>query len=327
MIVAAIFVILSRILFPFASAFLMLGFACFFVLFALFSYFRYRSVRSMAEDLEQILHRREHTLFIKKHKEGALSVLECEIQKLTDKLMEQSEQLQAEKCRLQDAIADIFHQVRTPLTSVTLTVSRLGKEELEYESRRMLVRDLRQQIERIRWLTETLLKMSKIDAGTARFKQDRISVNKLFEKALEPFLIPMELAGVECRLRVGNIAFIGDFYWNVEAMSNIIKNALEHFKNSADAHSPEMAGIIDITAEDTPLYTKIVIQDNGGGIAPKDLHRIFERFYKGKYAGQDSVGIGLSLTKMIINAQNGTICAQNSNNGAAFIIKFYKQII
>ena len=168
---------------------------------------------------------------------------------------------------------------------------------------------------RIEWLITALLKISKLDAGTVEFKQEFIPLDQLIAKATAPLLIPMELRLQELRVKAtGN--FTGDISWTCEALTNIIKNCMEH---------TPAEGRIEIQASENALYTEIIISDNGQGIEKEDLPHIFERFYKGKNSDNKSFGIGLALARMIITSQNGIIKAEdNISQGTVFTIRFYK---
>ena len=283
-----------------------------------FSSVRYKKIAGLSDSIDGILHGTENVL-IAGSEEGELSVLVSEVQKMTVRLKEQTDLLRADKIRLTDAIADIFHQIRTPLTSMNLVVTLMRDEDMSYERRVQLTRELKKQLERVQWLIESLLKLSKIDAGTAVFESKEVSVKKLVEKAAEPFLIPMELRAQEFKVTAGNESFTGDLQWSVEAISNLIKNAMEH--------TPE-GGTISVTALETSLFTEISVEDSGEGFFSEDIPHLFERFYKGKNAGEGSIGIGLALSRAIITAQNGTIKADNApSGGARFTVRFYKNVV
>ena len=272
----------------------------------------------MSSELDAILHNDEKFL-ITECEEGELAILSSSIRKMTVKLKEQASLLTGEKQVLTDAIADIFHQLRTPLTSLRLSCSMLSEEELSYEERIRFVRGIKKQLERMQWLVETLLKMSKIEAGTVAFKKEKVLVEELVKKACEPLLIPLELRGVELKTEAGNATLIGDIDWLSEAVGNIVKNCMEH--------TPE-GGKITVKAIENALYTEIVVQDTGTGFAGEDIPHIFERFYKGKNSGSESVGIGLALCRTIITGLDGTIKAENGKEGGArFEIRFYKNTV
>ena len=279
---------------------------------------RYARLTDMSQSIDRILHGRE-SIFEGSGDEGELAILQSEIQKMTVKLREQSDLLLSEKVRLTDAIADMFHQMRTPLTSMNIQLSLLEAEDLDYEKRVELTRALKKQIDRLQWLTETLLKMSKLDAGTVEFQSVPVKVRTLVNKASGPFLIPMELRGMQLEIKVADEQFTGDLFWSTEAVGNIIKNCMEH--------TPE-GGSIKIEALENALYTRIVISDTGTGFTQDDLPHIFERFYKGKNSSSESVGIGLALCRTIITGLGGTIKAENGKDGGArFEVRFYKNIV
>ena len=279
---------------------------------------RYRKMEELAQRLDRILHGQDRVL-IEDAAEGELSILNSELQKMTTRLREQANQLSADKQQLTEAIQDIFHQIRTPLTSMNLLVSMLAEEDLPYDRRLSMTRELRRQLERVQWLVETLLKLSKIDAGTAQFRSEPVSVAELIEKAAQPLRIPMELREQSLTIRATEEHFAGDLNWTAEALGNILKNCMEH---------TPVGGTITVTTEETALFTEIVVEDNGPGISKEDLPYLFDRFYKGEGSSDDSVGIGLALSRSIIAAQNGTIKAENvPTGGARFTIRFYKSVI
>ena len=282
------------------------------------TYIRYKRIYDLSADINRILHGNDMNLSFDKYHEGELAVLQSEIHKMTMRLREQRQQLEDDKRYLANALADISHQVRTPLTSINLLVGLLSEPNIPDERRRKLTHELLDLLLRIDWLITTLLKISKLDAGTVRFQQETISLNELIRKATDSLLIPIEIKEQNLYINA-NGNFTGDVSWTVEAISNIVKNCVEHTPNG---------GEIKITASENLLFSEIVITDDGIGIAKEDLPHIFERFYKSKNAGDKNFGIGLSLTRMIIINQNGVIKAENNAaKGALFTIRFYKGIV
>ncbi|CUU49665.1 sensor histidine kinase [Clostridium beijerinckii] len=259
----------------------------------------------------------EYSLDIRDNEEGELSILKNEIYKVTLMLSKQGELLKKEKIQLADAISDISHQLKTPLTSMRVMSDLLSDNDLEAEKRIEFTNNIEMQLDRMQWLLTSLLKLSKIDAGTVSFKKDRVAVSELIRKSIEPLLIPIEIKNQTLVIEGGsNVSFIGDLYWTTEALINIIKNCIEHTGED---------GRISIFFDENPLFTEIKILDNGSGIEKEDLPYIFKRFYKGKNAGEDSVGIGLAMAKTIVTSQNGDInVSSRKNEGTCFIIKFYK---
>ena len=282
------------------------------------TYIRYKRIYDLSVDIDCILHGNDMNLSFDKYHEGELAVLQSEIHKMTMRLREQRWQLEDDKRYLANALADISHQVRTPLTSINLLVGMLSESNISDEERMKLMHELLSLLSRVDWLITTLLKISKLDAGTVQFKKETISLNELIRKSTETLLIPIEIR--EQNLVVEATGdFTGDVSWTVEAISNVVKNCMEHTPNG---------GEIKITASENLLFSEIVITDNGIGIAKEDLPHIFERFYKSKNAGDKNFGIGLSLTRMIITNQNGVIKAENNAaKGALFTIRFYKGIV
>lgn len=288
------------------------------VVHAVFTRRRYRAIAALSRQMDDILHGQERVR-IDENDEGELSILASEVQKMTVRLRENADALRSDKRYLTRAMEDIFHQLRTPMTAMNLEVSLLRAEELPYERRIQLTRELKCQLEHVSWLVETLLKMSQLDAGTVALRSDTISVRELVAKAAAPLAIPMELRGQTLRLDVGEEHFTGDLHWSAEALGNILKNCVEH--------TPE-GGAVTVTAEETPIFTRIVVRDTGPGLDPADIPHLFERFYRGSTAGSGSIGIGLAMSRMVIAAQNGTVTADNPpGGGARFTIRFYKTVV
>lgn len=280
---------------------------------------RYDALAELSQELDRILHS-PNLLVVSECEEGELSILRSEIHKLTVRMREQASQLAKDKGYLADALADVSHQLRTPLTSLNLIVSLLNAPELTEERRTALCMDMSRLLNRLDWLVSSLLMMSKIDAGTAQFKSERVSVKTMLQQAYAPLEIPMELREIRFVMDSDeNISFTGDRHWSVEAIGNILKNAMEH---------TPVGGEIRVACVENAIFTEIIISDNGPGIDPEDLPHLFERFYRGKDASGESVGIGLALAQMIICAQNGTVQAANSPyGGARFTARFYKSIV
>lgn len=276
---------------------------------------RYKEIRKMALEIDRILHGEEQ-LEMSSYREGDLSVLRDEIYKMTVRLREQAEHLKGEKIYLADALADISHQIRTPLTSLNLTVSRLQQPELDARSRRELLREMKRLLGQVEWLVESLLKMSKLDADSVPFSMEWIEMDGFLKQTLQTLEISMELKNQSVLLDIQEgCGFTGDYAWSTEAVMNVLKNCMEY--------TPEN-GNIYITAKANPLYTELAIRDSGPGISESDLAHLFERFYRGRQAGKNSFGIGLALTRSILNKENATIKAENvPEGGSRFILRFH----
>lgn len=293
---------------------------CLFLIFSflIFTRQRYKRIENLTETIDKIL-RGNDNIDIKSFKEGELSILESDVQKMLSRLRSQKDILQKERTYLADSIADISHQLRTPLTSINLILSLLSSGEISEEKRDELMRELSSLITKTEYLVSVLLKISKIDAGTVQFEKQEIDLFELIKKSAEPIMIPMDIKNQSLIIDISDIKLTGDFVWSLEAFGNILKNCTEH--------TPE-GGTVTVKGEDTPIFTEITVTDTGNGFDEDDLPHIFERFYKGKNGSKESFGIGLNLAKMIIASQNGTIKAENSpEGGAKFTIRFYKQIV
>ncbi|PCN46134.1 two-component sensor histidine kinase [Brevibacillus laterosporus] len=285
----------------------------------LFTRWRYRELAKLSDYLREISNGND-SLDVRDNQEGELSILKNDIYKVTLMLSEHRSLLQRDKIQLTDAISDISHQLKTPLTSMTVMADLLSAPDLPPAKRTEFTHHIRIQLERIDWLVSSLLKLSKMDAKTIQFKKDRIPMKSLIQKALEPVMIPMDIKGQTFSIAGDdNVSFVGDFNWTAEAVINILKNGVEH--------TPE-SGAIDIAFSENALFTEIVIADNGKGIPKEDLPYIFKRFYKGKNASEGSIGIGLAMAHSIIASQNGVIdVTSDRENGTQFRIKFYKHVI
>lgn len=286
--------------------------------FIVFTKRRYDRINDLTVTIDRIL-RGDEIISIKSFEEGELSILESDVQKMLVRLRDQRDKLEKDKSFLSDSIADISHQLKTPLTSINLILSLLQASDITEERRNELLRELSSLITKTEYLVSVLLKLSRLDAGTVKFEKKENELSRIIEKAAEPILIPMDIKNQKLITEVGNISLNCDYGWCIEAFGNILKNCAEH--------TPEN-GVVTVRAADTPIYTEIIISDTGNGFDEEDIPHLFERFYKGKSSSKDSFGIGLNLAGMIISAHNGKISAENApSGGAKFTIRFYKQIV
>ena len=277
-------------------------------------YKRQDRIRALAAQLSAILQEGK-SLSLEEYNEGELALLRSELQKLLTSLDTSRAKLAEDKRLLSESLADISHQLRTPLTSIGLIVAMLGQPDLPLERKRELLSQLNQLLSRTDWLVEALLKLSKLDAGTAVFQPQQIRFNALVRQAFSPLELAFELRGLQFITDGDDPVVELDPIWTAEAISNLLKNAMEHTPSG---------GEIRLTCEENPLYTKITLADTGEGFSQEDLPHLFERFYRGKNASNQSFGIGLALSRRIIAEQNGTIQATSSPNGAVFTVKFYR---
>lgn len=278
---------------------------------------QYRKINKIDKYMNKILNN-DYSLDIRDYVEGDISTLKNDVYKMTIKLKEQTELSIKDKKYLEETLADISHQIKTPLTSMYVINDILSDNDLDKKSQIEFLNKNRNQLERIEWLVTTLLKISRLDSGMVTLKRDNINIDDLIKKTIEPIKIMAELKNILIETNIEASFFYLDFNWTLEALTNILKNACEHTNNN---------GSIKIEVTENPLYLSIKIIDNGVGISESDKKHIFDRFYKGK-TNKDSIGIGLNMAKKIINLQNGEIeCISKINEGTTFDIKFYKKVI
>lgn len=264
------------------------------------------------------LNNHQYSLAIEDNQEEDLSLLKNEIYKTAITLNEQTLLLKKDKESLKDSLSDISHQLKTPLTSINLMIDTLRHQDnLSSTERRELLNNIHRKITNTNFLVHSLLKLSKFDANTIEFNRQNNSLSKILKEVLDNLSTLSDLKDIKINIKGSkDISLYCDYKWEVEALTNIIKNCIEHSNNSSK---------IDITYQKNDIFTKIIIQDNGCGISKKDLPHIFERFYKAQNSSKDSIGIGLSLAKTIIEKDNGYITVDSViNKGTTFTIKYLK---
>lgn len=315
LLMAAVFAILGFVINIYAGILSIISSAVFGIVFFIFTKLRYKSIAKISDEIDLVLHNDDH-LYIAESNEGELSILQSEIRKMTLRIREQNDALKKEKEHLADSLADIAHQLRTPLTSVNLILSLLENSHDENELKKFK-REAEELLLQMDWLITSLLKISRLDAGIVVFKSEEIDVNKLISTALRPFLISIELHNIDLQIHVEKgIVIHGDSGWLSEAFQNIFKNCIESVGDN---------GRLQVTCENNQLFTEIVIHDSGDGFKKEDLPYLFKRFYRGKNTDATGYGIGLALCRMIITRQGGTITAKNHvQGGAIFYIHFPK---
>lgn len=276
-----------------------------------------KKIENISKKIKDILYH-DKTLYIKNYKEGSLSILENEIQKLVLKLSDTNKQLIEDRNLLKESLEDISHQIKTPLTSLNLITERLKDKNLTNQQRKELIKEQTKLLDKIEWLIKTLLKLAQLDAHSITFKKQEIKTEYLIQKLIEPFSIILDIKNIQFTYEYNVDTIMIDIDWNCEALSNIIKNCIEAL---------DEGGKLKLSIQSNALYDEIIIEDNGKGIHKKDLPHLFERFYKGENSSNQSIGIGLALTKKIIENQNGVITVENAYPGAKFIIHYYKENI
>lgn len=304
---------------PQAGAIALIGGFASLTLYLVATYLRRREIGKLSDYLTRI-RQGNYDLDIRDNREGELSILKNDLYKMTLKLSEQAELLRRDKRYLADSLADISHQLKTPLTSMMVMADLLQDAQLPAAKREEFTERIRAQLERIQWLVSSLLKMSKLDAGVVTFRLEAVPVRSLLEKAAAPLLIPIEL-------KTQSLLYDGDSaarcrcdpHWTAEALLNILKNCMEH---------TPVGGHLRLSWLENPLYSEIRIEDDGEGIAREDLPHIFTRFYKGKNASEDSAGIGLAMARTILERENGLITVDSvPGRGTRFVIRLYKTVV
>ena len=276
-----------------------------------------KKIKQITNYINQIKNKK-YDLNIEENTEDELSNLKNELYKITIMLKEESEISKKDKENLKMSVEDISHQLKTPLTSITIMLDNLkDNPNMEEKTKQKFIFEISKQVEWINWLVISMLKLSKLDANVVQFYDEKINLNKFIGEIIKNLEIPIEVKNQKIIIDGNeNVSFIGDYKWQQEAITNIIKNCIEHNANN---------GTIYINYEENSLFTKITIRDEGEGIAKEDLKHIFERFYKGKNSSENSVGIGLALAKNIIEKNNGMInCKSELDKGTEFVIKYMK---
>lgn len=276
-----------------------------------------KKIAEINEYIKQI-NNKNYILKIEENDNGELSKLRNELYKTTVLLKETAEISEKEKENLSTAIADISHQLKTPLTSIRIMLDNIqDNPDMEKAVRDDFLADISRQIDWISSLVVSLLKIAKFDAGTIKMENNEINAKNLIDNIVSNLAILIELKNIEIITNVDEKAtFIADYKWQQEALTNILKNAIEHSKQNSRIY---------ITVENTSLFLKIIIKDEGSGIDKEDLKHIFQRFYKTKNSSENSIGIGLPLAKAIIEQSNGYIKVETKyGEGTSFEVKYIK---
>lgn len=278
---------------------------------------RDKKINQITQYINEIKNRK-YDLNINENSEDELSNLKNELYKITIMLKEESEISRQDKEKIKMSVEDISHQLKTPLTSIMIMLDNLkDNPNMDEDTKQKFIFEISKQVDWINWLAISILKLSRLEADVVKFSNNKINVKKFIDEIIGNLEIPIEIKNQKISIEGDEDAsFIGDYKWQQEAITNIIKNAIEHNKEN---------GKITIKYEENVLFTKITIIDEGQGIAKEDLKHIFERFYKAQNSSDNSVGIGLSLAKNIIEKNNGMInCKSEIGNGTEFIVKYMK---
>ncbi len=287
------------------------------IIFFKYNHSESKKINEITKYIEEI-NRGNYKLNIEENTEDELSILKNELYKITIMLKEVAENSQKDKTTLKDSLSDISHQIKTPITSILIMLDNiLSDENMPEDIKKDFIKDIKREIINIKFLVESILKLSKIDSNSIKFIKKEVFIKDIINEAVKNVSMLSELKNIEIIVSGDDsIKTICDLKWQVEAITNILKNCIEHsYENKK----------IYINYNQNNMYTELKIEDNGTGIDAKDLPHIFERFYKGKNSSSDSVGIGLALSKSIIESNNGYIQVDSElNKGTTFIIKYLK---
>lgn len=297
-------------------SFLVISIIILLIIFIRYNHKKEKDIKDIIKCIEQI-NRKNYELQIDSISEDELSILKNEIYKTTIMLKETAENSNKDKINLKKSLEDISHQLKTPLTSILVMLDNIIEDEdMDSRVRNEFIIDIKRNVVNINFLVQSILKLSKFDSNTINFIKNKNSIKSIIEESIKN-VSPL------CDLKNVNIVFnnkkdskiVCDYKWQVEAITNILKNAIDHSKDG---------GKVIINEDDNNVYSLIEIINYGQVISKKDIRHIFERFYKGDNAKSDSIGIGLSLAKTIIEENNGNISVESNEKETKFSIKYFK---
>lgn len=274
-----------------------------------------KEINEVIKIIEEI-NNKNYSFKMKDINEEDLSLLKNEIYKTTIMLNEISEISKKDKKELEESLEDISHQLKTPLTSILIMIDTLlDDEDMDQNTREDFLRNMKREVMNINFLVKSILKLSRLDTNTVKFISKKESVKEIINEAILNVSLLSDLKNVKIETNLSDSFITCDYKWQIEALTNILKNSIEHsYENNK----------VLIESSENNVYVKIIIKDFGTGIAKEDINHIFERFYKGKDSDYDSIGIGLALSKSIIEKQNGKISVESSDDGTTFTIKYFK---
>lgn len=287
------------------------------LIFYLYDKNKSKKIKEITKMISKI-NNRQFDIDINDFNEGELSILKNEISKTTIMLRQVADNSVKDKLNLKDSLGDISHQLKTPLTSITIMIDNiLDNPDMNEKTRKKFLINIKREILNINFLVMSLLKLSKFDANVVKFNKESVYLKDIIIESIKNVSMIKELKNITIKVSGDdNIKLLCDFKWQVESITNILKNSIEHTSEY---------GTVEVNYSENKLYTRILIKDNGKGIDSDDLPHIFDRFYKGENGSDDSFGIGLSLSKTIIEKEGGSITVKSTPNiGTIFTIKYLK---
>ena len=275
-----------------------------------------REIEDIINYIEQI-NKKNYELKIDTISEDELSILKNEIYKTTVMLKEAAENSNIDKMNLKKSLEDISHQIKTPLTSILIMLDNLIDDiDMDEKIRNDFIIDIKREVMNINFFVQNILKLSKFDVNMIHFIKEKVVIKKIIDESIKNVSSLCDLKNIKIDVNgESDILLYCDYRWEIEAVTNILKNCVEHSDNDLK---------IEINFSQNSTYCLLEIKDFGRGISDKDLPHIFERFYKGEKSSFDSIGIGLALAKKIIEEDNGIISVNSSDRGTLFTIKYFK---
>lgn len=275
-----------------------------------------RELRAIVDIMNQILEAPEQVP-AEPYKQGELGELYTNLYKLVQALKESNRKEQEEKIFLRDIMSDISHQLKTPLASLTVFLDLLYDGRVpDVDKQKQMLLESKNQVSRMEWMVLSMLKLARIEAGAIQFEKHPCSLYAIVAQAKESVAYLTEKRGQQIDVQIDEKQMlVCDGDWLTEAIINLLKNASDYSGEQTTIH---------IWTEDNPMYTRIYVKDEGCGIAESELKNIFKRFYRiNKEVNPNSVGIGLSLTKSIVEGMGGKISVRSEfGSYTQFILTF-----
>ena len=286
------------------------------IIFLIYYFKEKNRINKIIKDLEKI-NNKNYEINIEENEEGNLSILKNELYKTTIMLKEQAENSYNDKINLKSSLEDISHQLKTPLTSINIMLDNiLDNPEMDDETKLDFITDIKRETNNINFLIQALLKLSKFDTNTVKFNNEENDLKQIINEAIKNVSVLCDLKNIKIIFNCeNNLNLICDKKWQIESLTNIVKNCVEYSEENNK---------ININVENNKIYYLIKIKDYGKEINKKDLNHIFERFYKGKNSKNDSIGIGLALSKAIIEKNNGKVWVESNENETIFYVQYFK---
>ncbi len=287
------------------------------IIFYLYDHNKEKKIKKITEYIKEI-NKCNYKIDISDNNEDELSILKNELYKTTVMLRELANNSLNDKKELKKALEDISHQLKTPLTSIIIMLDNIiDNPSMDDKTKLDFINDIKRESLNISFLVQSILKLSKFDVNVIKFDNKDNDLNGIVKETIKNVSSICDLKNVKIEVSYCDEAVINcDYKWQIEAISNVLKNAVEHSKEF---------DTVKIKIDNNKLYAQVSIIDSGVGISREDLKHIFERFYKGKNSSKDSIGIGLALAKSIIESNNGFINIKSEKNkGTIFEIKYFK---